>query len=425
MRVFKWSPTFTPDHESSIVPIWVSLPELPAHLFQKAALYAIANNIGTPLQIADSTYNKSNLSKARVCVEIDILKPPLEEIDIKICGATIVQKIEYEQVPHYCSLCKHIGHQESECYSKGNAPNPPPPPPPCRRMDRKNEAIDENAHKRQQKMKGKVVVQHARKVLDNFPVRNDPSVLMEKGEPSLFVDASPDECEIIGKNYEDNAIHEGHTNDNGVTSDHCDNGVTSAENEITHVENNTSTAENNISTAENENANGDVVCIAEYEAVFTSGKGEENGLHVVGDASIRVGDDVVNAIHCVENAKVIEETGIVEKEEAEVTGKEVQQLIQAVKPLFPEFLRRGKSLKWIKIKDVIRLLQNLKQFGVVSHVIQYAESDDDDNSRTHSTGIPFDSEIGDQGVPSPERPSPIASRTKCRKKGKKAPEGLF
>ncbi|KAL0344211.1 UNVERIFIED_CONTAM: hypothetical protein Sangu_1308500 [Sesamum angustifolium] len=118
MRIFKWSPTFNPNHESSIVPIWISLPELPAHLFQKDALFAIANHIGTPLQIADSTYNKSNLSKARVCVEIDLLKPTLEEIDIQICGVTIVQKIEYEQVPHYCSLCNHIGHQESECYSK-------------------------------------------------------------------------------------------------------------------------------------------------------------------------------------------------------------------------------------------------------------------------------------------------------------------
>ncbi|KAK4405410.1 hypothetical protein Sango_0547500 [Sesamum angolense] len=154
--------------------------------FTKDALFAIANNIGTPLQIVDSTYNKSNLSKARVCVEIDLLKPTLEEIDIQICGVTIVQKIEYEQVPHYCSLCNHIGHQESECYSKGNAPKPP--------------------HNRQQKMKGKTEVQHARKVRDTFPVKNCPLVWMKKGESSTFVDALPAECEIIGKHYDDNAI---------------------------------------------------------------------------------------------------------------------------------------------------------------------------------------------------------------------------
>ncbi|KAL0379353.1 UNVERIFIED_CONTAM: hypothetical protein Sradi_3240800 [Sesamum radiatum] len=48
MRVFKWTPTFTPAHESSIVPVWVSLPALPAHLFCKDVLFTIANIIGTP-----------------------------------------------------------------------------------------------------------------------------------------------------------------------------------------------------------------------------------------------------------------------------------------------------------------------------------------------------------------------------------------
>ncbi|KAL0341722.1 UNVERIFIED_CONTAM: hypothetical protein Scaly_1834800 [Sesamum calycinum] len=124
MRVFKWSPTFTPEQESSITPIWVSFPELPAHLYRKDALFAIANNIGTPLQIADSTLNQSNLAKARVCVEIYLLKPLLKEIDLKICGATIVHNIVYEHIPNYCSLCKHVGHRDAECYSNGDAPKP-------------------------------------------------------------------------------------------------------------------------------------------------------------------------------------------------------------------------------------------------------------------------------------------------------------
>ncbi|KAL0440586.1 UNVERIFIED_CONTAM: hypothetical protein Slati_2541600 [Sesamum latifolium] len=50
MRIFKRSPTFNPKHESTIVPIWVGLPDLPAHLLKKAALYHIAKLIGTPLQ---------------------------------------------------------------------------------------------------------------------------------------------------------------------------------------------------------------------------------------------------------------------------------------------------------------------------------------------------------------------------------------
>ncbi|KAL2225665.1 UNVERIFIED_CONTAM: hypothetical protein Sindi_2927500 [Sesamum indicum] len=126
MRVFKWTPTFTPSKESSIVPVWVSFPELPAHLFRKEVLFTVASMIGTPLQIDDATLNQSKLSKARACIELDLLKPRLENFQIQICGATIVQRIEYEDIPHYCSLCKHVGHRDSDCYTEGDAPKPPP-----------------------------------------------------------------------------------------------------------------------------------------------------------------------------------------------------------------------------------------------------------------------------------------------------------
>ncbi|KAL2228321.1 UNVERIFIED_CONTAM: hypothetical protein Sindi_1811800 [Sesamum indicum] len=81
MRVFKWTPTFTAAQESSVVPIWVSFPEFPAHLFHKDALYVIASMVGRP-QIDDFTFNQSKLSKAGVCIEIDLLTPLVQEFDI-------------------------------------------------------------------------------------------------------------------------------------------------------------------------------------------------------------------------------------------------------------------------------------------------------------------------------------------------------
>ncbi|KAL2228322.1 UNVERIFIED_CONTAM: hypothetical protein Sindi_1811900 [Sesamum indicum] len=123
MRVFKWTPAFTPSQVSSIVPVWVNFPELPTHLFRKKVLFMVASMIGTPLQIDDATLK---LSKARACIELDLLKPRLKDFQIQICGATIVQRIEYEDIPHYCALCKHVGHRDSECYSKGDVPKPPP-----------------------------------------------------------------------------------------------------------------------------------------------------------------------------------------------------------------------------------------------------------------------------------------------------------
>ncbi|KAL2236246.1 UNVERIFIED_CONTAM: hypothetical protein Sindi_0816300 [Sesamum indicum] len=126
MRIFKWTPSFTPAQESSIIPVWVRFPELPAHLFHKDALFAVANMIGTPLQIDDCTLNQSKLSHARIGIEIDLTKPLVEGFNLQINGVTIHQKVEYEQLPKYCNLCKHVGHDDLECYTMGNAPRPPP-----------------------------------------------------------------------------------------------------------------------------------------------------------------------------------------------------------------------------------------------------------------------------------------------------------
>ncbi|KAL2251487.1 UNVERIFIED_CONTAM: hypothetical protein Sindi_2271000 [Sesamum indicum] len=109
-----------------LFPSGVSFPELPAHLLHKDALHAVASMIGTPLQIDDFTFNQSKLSIARACIEIDLLTPLTQEFDIQINGISIVQKVEYEQMLKYCTLCKHVGHQDLECYSKGNNPKPAP-----------------------------------------------------------------------------------------------------------------------------------------------------------------------------------------------------------------------------------------------------------------------------------------------------------
>ncbi|KAL2230957.1 UNVERIFIED_CONTAM: hypothetical protein Sindi_1690100 [Sesamum indicum] len=122
MRIFKWTPTFTPAQESSTIPIWVCFPELPSHLSHKDALFAD----GTPLQIDDCTLNQSKLSKARIDIEIDLTKPLVEGFDLQINGVTSHQKVVYEQLPKYCNLCKHVGHDNLECYTMGNAPRPPP-----------------------------------------------------------------------------------------------------------------------------------------------------------------------------------------------------------------------------------------------------------------------------------------------------------
>ncbi|KAL0439448.1 UNVERIFIED_CONTAM: hypothetical protein Slati_2427800 [Sesamum latifolium] len=51
MRVFKWTPNFDPQIESSIASVWIRLSELPVHLFEKNALFTLAAKIGKPLRM--------------------------------------------------------------------------------------------------------------------------------------------------------------------------------------------------------------------------------------------------------------------------------------------------------------------------------------------------------------------------------------
>lgn len=74
MRIFKWSLFFRVDKESSVVPVWISFPRLPIHLFQRDALFSIARLLGTPLRLDEATAKLKRPSVARIQVEIDVLQ---------------------------------------------------------------------------------------------------------------------------------------------------------------------------------------------------------------------------------------------------------------------------------------------------------------------------------------------------------------
>ncbi|KAL2224775.1 UNVERIFIED_CONTAM: hypothetical protein Sindi_2952300 [Sesamum indicum] len=125
MRVFKWTPTFNPREESPIVPVWVRLPELPIQFFDREALFSIARLLGTPLRTDVSTATLVRPSVARVCVEINLLEPLQTEIGLGIGTEVIIQPVIYERLPKYCGACKHLGHDEDECYEKHRSKAPP------------------------------------------------------------------------------------------------------------------------------------------------------------------------------------------------------------------------------------------------------------------------------------------------------------
>lgn len=61
-RLFKWTPTFSLEAESPIVPVWVSLENLPVVLYHKEALVEIEKLIVNPVKLDGYTGNKSKLN---------------------------------------------------------------------------------------------------------------------------------------------------------------------------------------------------------------------------------------------------------------------------------------------------------------------------------------------------------------------------
>ncbi|EOY02235.1 Uncharacterized protein TCM_011922 [Theobroma cacao] len=127
MRIFKWSPEFEAEKESPVVPVWISFPNLKAHLYEKFALLLIAKTIGRPLFVDEATAKGSRPSVARVCAEYDCRKPPINQVWIvtqKRETGTVTngyaQKVEFSQMPAYCDHCCHVGHNETNCLVLGN-----------------------------------------------------------------------------------------------------------------------------------------------------------------------------------------------------------------------------------------------------------------------------------------------------------------
>ncbi|GAA0167140.1 hypothetical protein LIER_40321 [Lithospermum erythrorhizon] len=122
MRVFKWSPDFSPMKESSIAPVWIRVECLPLYLFDEMSLLSISNSIGRPISVDPRNINRTMLHSSRICVELDVDKPLLDAILISFkdeVSKNILEKfwvkVFYDEVPLFCSFCCHIGHGTGTC----------------------------------------------------------------------------------------------------------------------------------------------------------------------------------------------------------------------------------------------------------------------------------------------------------------------
>lgn len=111
MRVFKWYVDFKLATEASLF-----------YYFKKSSFFLIATAIGKPLKIDDPTMALSRPSVARVCVELDLLKPLPSRVWIGTKSRKgYWQTVNYEDLPSYYLFCLLMGHSMQQ-YKRRNGP---------------------------------------------------------------------------------------------------------------------------------------------------------------------------------------------------------------------------------------------------------------------------------------------------------------
>lgn len=76
MRIQEWTPNFKPGKETPIVPVWVSLPKLPWHCYNKHLVTALLSPIGKVMYLDPPSIQKirRSLAKVRVQLQLDLTK---------------------------------------------------------------------------------------------------------------------------------------------------------------------------------------------------------------------------------------------------------------------------------------------------------------------------------------------------------------
>ncbi|CAN1120861.1 hypothetical protein LINPERHAP1_LOCUS17247 [Linum perenne] len=104
-----WRPYFRPEASTlSTLRVWVRLPGLPIEYFDAAILQTIGDKIGSTVRIDHTTLQGNRGKFARICVEVDLLKPLLSKYRLR----RRVRGIEYEGLHTICFSCGCFGHQQ-------------------------------------------------------------------------------------------------------------------------------------------------------------------------------------------------------------------------------------------------------------------------------------------------------------------------
>ncbi|GAU44437.1 hypothetical protein TSUD_129310 [Trifolium subterraneum] len=117
LTVREWCPNFnSSENHMKTVNVWVRFSGLPIEFYDAKVLTSIGNRIGRTIKVDKNTLLQERGKYARLCVEVDLLKPLLAMFTVK--GRTY--KVEYEGLHLLCLGCGNFGHYVEGCPAKVN-----------------------------------------------------------------------------------------------------------------------------------------------------------------------------------------------------------------------------------------------------------------------------------------------------------------
>lgn len=120
LKLFAWSRDFNPKvQQNCSAQVWVRLYGLSQEYWRPNIIFAIASSIGTPICL-DSVTAKPMLERtfgqfARVLVDMDLSQTLRDKVLVERIGFAFFVDIDYENLPHFCTNCKMIGHHIGIC----------------------------------------------------------------------------------------------------------------------------------------------------------------------------------------------------------------------------------------------------------------------------------------------------------------------
>lgn len=74
IQIEAWTPLFTPNKDSTIVPVWIVIRELPWNLYYMEILTPLLSHVGKALFLDLASFQKTRGSVAKVKVQLDLTK---------------------------------------------------------------------------------------------------------------------------------------------------------------------------------------------------------------------------------------------------------------------------------------------------------------------------------------------------------------